>query len=101
VAGEAAFVAIRPHGSVAVASLDGDGNPPFVFQLLHLENTVLEEVAEDRGAMNTGSLATTLSVSVPRSPCGWQTFVRARSPPELVTPGAVCEGWRQADPSRQ
>lgn len=52
-AGEAAFVAIRPHGSVAVASLDGDGNPPFVFQLLHLENTVLEEVAEDRGAMNT------------------------------------------------
>ena len=53
VAGESAFVATRAHGSVAVASLDGDGNPPFVFQLLNQENTVLEEVAEDRGAMNT------------------------------------------------
>jgi len=53
VAGDAAFVASRPHGSVAVASLDGDGNPPFVFQLLNLDNNVLEEVAEDRGAMNT------------------------------------------------
>ena len=35
VAGESAFVATRAHGSVAVASLDGDGNPPFVFQLLN------------------------------------------------------------------
>jgi len=52
VAGESAFVAVRPHGSVAVASLDADGNPPYVFQLLNPENTVLEEVAEDRGAMN-------------------------------------------------
>jgi hypothetical protein len=53
VAGDSAFVATRPHGSVAVASLDGDGNSPFVFQLLNQENTVLEEVAEDRGAMNS------------------------------------------------
>jgi hypothetical protein len=53
VAGDAAFVATRPHGSVAVASLDADGNPPYVFQLLNPENTVLEEVAEDRGAMNS------------------------------------------------
>ncbi len=53
VVGESAFAASRPHGSVAVASLDSDGNPPFVFQLLNSENTVLEEVAEDRGAMNS------------------------------------------------
>lgn len=53
VAGDSAFVATRPFGSVAVASLDGDGNPPFVFQLLNPENNVLEEVAEDRGAMNS------------------------------------------------
>jgi hypothetical protein len=91
VAGESAFVATRPHGSVAVASLDGDGNPPFVFQLLNHENTVLEEVAEDRGAMNPGTRpssssagwrVTTPSASPRRSLCGWPTSAGLTSLPK-------------------